>query len=603
MKKIKNLGLVWKLTSIISIFLLITTAFICVIYIQTFKRKFSEEAEEKLRISLNSMQNNIDESLDDADSFLDQLLYGREFPYFMDQNNILSDNEMRYYISNLDKDLVSTRYLYNNKYSDIGIYSSNQQISEQQYEWQFYLNDLEEKPYYTEIIAHINVDYNQSIYGSVRDRGLISSTLNTESLSMGDSGIRILPIYRLVKMKGSTELVGVVEVDVDVVRLADREDLAAENNDVGILLLDNKYHVLFDTMSLSEEEQQNTAVAIDKEGLSDVMLKGETYLITSNVCPRTGLVSAALVSKGEIMSNIMTQVARIILISVIGWVMMVIVIFWFVKRTLKRLVVLDQMMGRVGEGDFAVEISKDRDDDEITRITQSFNKMASRLNDVMEEKVKNEQAQKEAELRALQAQINPHFLYNTLENMRMQCEIDEYYTISKSLSALGNLFRYSIRWGSNEAIFQLEWENLKDYLDIMKMRFDEDVEYDLYCEPDLEEIVVPKLMLQPLVENCFNHGFKDKLPPWKLTVKAVKRDERLCITISDNGVGVNSERLNRLRVCLAENKPFRNDIQKKNSIGVTNVKQRIDMICKQGSAVLVESTLGQGTSIKIEIVC
>jgi len=419
MKKIKNLGLVWKLTSIISIFLLITTAFICVIYIQTFKRKFSEEAEEKLRISLNSMQNNIDESLDDADSFLDQLLYGREFPYFLDQNNILSDNEMRYYISNLDKDLVSTRYLYNNKYSDIGIYSSNQQISEQQYEWQFYLNDLEEKPYYTEIIAHINVDYNQSIYGSVRDRGLISSTLNIESLSMGDSGIRILPIYRLVKMKGSTELVGVVEVDVDVVRLADREDLAAENNDVGILLLDNKYHVLFDTMSLSEEEQQNTAVAIDKEGLSDVMLKGETYLITSNVCPRTGLVSAALVSKGEIMSNIMTQVARIILISVIVWVMMVIVIFWFVKRTLKRLVVLDQMMGRVGEGDFAVEISKDRDYDEITRITQSFNKMASRLNDVMEEKVKNEQEQKEAELRALQVQNKPHFLDNTLENNRM----------------------------------------------------------------------------------------------------------------------------------------------------------------------------------------
>lgn len=603
MKKKKKIGLVWKVTSMISLFLLITTAFICMIYIQTFSRKYSEEAEEKLRISLNSMQSNIDESLDDADSFLEQLFYGREFKYFLDRNNILSDNEMRYYISNLDKDLLSARYLYSNKYSDIGIYSSNQQISEKQYEWQFYLDDLKEKPYYAEIISHINTDDNQSIYGSVRDRGLISSTLDTDKLSMGDSGIRILPIYRLVKMRGSIDLVGVVEIDVDVARLADREGLAAENSDVGILLLGKNYNVLFDTMSLSEDERQNSAAAADTERLKDVELKGETYLMACSVCPRTGLISAAVVSKGEIMSNIMTQVARIILVSVIGWVMMVIVIFWFVKRTLKRLVVLDQMMGRVGEGDFSVEISKDRDDDEITRITQSFNKMASRLNSVMEEKVKNEQAQKEAELRALQAQINPHFLYNTLENMRMQCEIDEYYTISNSLSALGNLFRYSIRWGSNEAMFQLEWENLKDYLDIMKMRFDEDVEYDLYLEHGLEEIVVPKLFLQPLVENCFNHGFKNKLPPWKLAVKAERHDDRLCITISDNGVGINPERLERLRVCLAENKPFRNDEQKKNSIGVTNVKQRIDMICKQGSTVQVESTPGQGTSIKIEIVC
>jgi len=599
MKERKKKGLVWKLTCMISLLLLITTALICAIYIQTFQRTFLEEAGKMLQTSLGSMQSNIDAGLDDAEAILEELFYSREFTYYLDGENTLSDNEMQYYISNLDKYLVNVRYLYKNKYSDLGIYSSNRQINEQQYEWQFYLDDLKEKPYYSEISESI-ADAEENVYGSVRDRGLISSTLNTDNLSMGDSGIRILPIYRKVQSQNSDEIIGVVEMDVDVARLADKEALA-EEEEIGKLLLDDKYNVLFDTISLTKEDRNHIADTVSSKESGDVEIDGEIYLFSSSVCPRTGLISVAVSSKREITSYITTQVIWIILIAGTCWGILVAITFFFVKNTLKRLVVLDQMMGRVGEGDFAVEILEDRSEDEITRITKSFNKMASQLDDVMAEKVKNEQAQKDAELRALQAQINPHFLYNTLENMRMQCEIDEYYAISDSLSALSNLFRYSIRWGKSEAPFQLEWENLKDYLNIMKMRFDEDVTYSLYCDPGLEDVIVPKLVLQPLVENCFNHGFKGKLPPWKLEVKALKEDQKLRIIICDNGAGIEPERLKRLHKCLKENKPFRNEEQKKNSIGVTNVKQRIDMICREGSTVRVESEYGKGTIIEIEI--
>ena len=598
MRERKKKGLVWKLTTMISLLLLITTALICAIYIRTFQRTFLEEAGKMLQTSLGSMQNNIDGGLDDAEAILEELFYSREFTYFLDRENTLSDNEMQYYISNLDKNLANVRYLYKNKYSDLGIYSSNRQINEQQYEWQFYLDDLKEKPYCSEISESI-ADAGENVYGSVRDRGLISSTLNTDNLSMGDSGIRILPIYRKVQSQNSDEIIGVVEMDVDVARLADKEALA--ENEIGNLLLDDKYNVLFDTMILAKEDRNHIADTVSSKGSGDVEIDGEIYLFSSSACPRTGLISVAVSPKREITGYITTQVIWILLIAVTCWGILVAITFFFVKNTLKRLVVLDQMMGRVGEGDFAVEILEDRSEDEITRITKSFNKMASQLDDVMEEKVKNEQAQKDAELRALQAQINPHFLYNTLENMRMQCEIDEYYAISGSLSALSNLFRYSIRWGKSEAPFQLEWENLKDYLNIMKMRFDEDVTYHLYCDPGLEDVIVPKLVLQPLVENCFNHGFKGKLPPWKLEVKALKVDQKLRIIICDNGAGIEPERLKRLHKCLKENKPFRNEEQKKNSIGVTNVKQRIDMICREGSTVRVESEYGKGTKIEIEI--
>lgn len=599
MKGPKKIGLVWKLTGMVSLLLLITTVLICIIYIQTFRSAFLEDAKEQLETSLGRMQNNIDEGLDDAESFLDELFYGREFPYFLDAENVLSKNEIRYYVSNLDKDFVNARYLYQNRYSDLGIYSSNKQIS-QHYEWQFYLDDLKSKPYYQEISK--NTD--QNVYGAVRERGLISTTLDIKNLKMGDSGIRVLPIYRKVSATGTERLIGVVEIDVDVARLADKEALAAEKNEIGKLLLDGKYSVLFDTMSLSKEDRQRVSKTVDSGAKNgEVEIGGIPHLFAANVCSRTGLVSIAVLSKDDIMNNLMNQVLQILLIAAVCLGILAALTFYFVKNILQRLVVLDQMMGRVGKGDFTVEITDDGREDEITRITSSFNKMAGQLNDVLDEKVKHEQAQKDAELRALQAQINPHFLYNTLESMRMQCEIDEYYTISNSLSSLSNLFRYSIRWGNSEAPFQLEWKNLLDYLDIMKMRFDDDVEYDLYCDPGLEEISVPKLVLQPLVENCFNHGFKGKLPPWRLSVSAVRLEGQLKITITDNGAGIEPKRLERLQTCLKENKPFRSEEQKKNSIGVTNVKQRIDMICREGSNIWVESTEGKGTIIEIKIIC
>jgi len=598
MKRPKKIGLVFKLTYIISLLLLITVGLICAVSAQAFSRAFLEETLKKLQTSLDNMQNNIDVSLDNAESILDELMYSREFPYFLDGENTLSTKEMQYYISNLDKYLVNIRYLYKNKYSDLGIYSSNKQINEQQYEWQFYLDDFKKQSYYNEIIA----DTKANVYGSVRERRLMSSTLNTKNLKMGDSGIRILPIYRKVYPINSKELIGVIEMDVDVARLTGKDALS-EDNEIGNFLFDDKYNVLFDTMSLAQNDKAHVADMVRNQATGDVEIKGDMYLYSSSICARTGLISVAVSSKQEIKSQIRSQGIQIILISITCWGILVLIIFVFVKNTLKRLVVFDQMMGRIGEGDFTVEILEDRSGDEITRITRSFNKMAGQLEKVLEDKVKNEQAQKEAELRALQAQINPHFLYNTLENMRMQCEIDEYYPISNSLSALSNLFRYSVRWGSNEAPFQLEWENLKDYLNIMKMRFGEDVIYDLYCEPGLNDIIVPKLVLQPLVENCFNHGFRGKLPTWQLKVKAVKVSQGLRIIIRDNGVGIEPEQLWHFRRCLKENKPFYNDEQKKNSIGIANVKQRIDMVCKIGSALWIDSELGKGTKIEINIVC
>ena len=204
------------------------------------------------------------------------------------------------------------------------------------------------------------------------------------------------------------------------------------------------------------------------------------------------------------------------------------------------------------------------------------------------------------ELLAMQSQMNPHFLYNTLENMRMQCEIDGYYAIGDSLAALGDLFRYSIKWGSNEVPFRLEWDNLKNYISIMNMRYQEDLKCIMEIGEGVGDVMVPKMLLQPLVENSFSHGFKQVLPPWLIVIRAFRKRDMLVIMIEDNGSGIEQERLLEIRQCLKNDTPLRGE-KKKRSIGLINVKQRLLHICRGGAEIFIDSQPDRGVKIVIEI--
>lgn len=135
----------------------------------------------------------------------------------------------------------------------------------------------------------------------------------------------------------------------------------------------------------------------------------------------------------------------------------------------------------------------------------------------------------------------------------------------------------------------------------MQMRFGDNLSCDLKCQEDVGDVVVPKLMLQPLVENCFNHGFKEKLPPWEIKIDVKMSESFLNITIIDNGDGISDERMDNLKQCMYQNKMFHSEEDKKQSIGVVNVKQRINLLCKTGSSLRIKSEERKGTCVEITI--
>ena len=245
----KKWGLVSKLTLTMSLILLVPVLVMSYTYIETYQTQAMGNVHEKLGDSLFQMEEDMVQILDEANNYMNELFYRLEFPYYLDGDNQLTDNEMNYYISNFQSELINGKYIYNNEFSNIGIYSSNQQIDESQYEWQFYIKDLKKKPYYKEVADGDDVQ----IYGKVRDLDLLSSNLKTNNLNMGNFSNRVLPIYRKVKNLTTGELVGVMEIDVYVSKLINSNSLKESDEEIYHILLDSDRKIVLDTKNASED--------------------------------------------------------------------------------------------------------------------------------------------------------------------------------------------------------------------------------------------------------------------------------------------------------------------------------------------------------------
>lgn len=589
------MGLIQKITTIITFILIVPIITILIIYFNSYQKSLLNDAEKRLDGMLNAMDTTINSNLDSIENVFAQLSYRQEFSYFLNDRNVLSEREKNYFISSIHQELMNIRYLYPNKFYHISIYSSNNQVSDQ-INWQFSLTDLNEVINYKDILESTS----NIVFGNIQYSKYASSNINLKDLNLKYTDTLVLPAYLKVHDLNTKELIGIISIEMRVDKFVNSDVLKEIDKNYDYLLIDKNNKVIYQTGKFHPTVIENIKIS-DSDKFTEMKIGNKTYMITHSTNQRSGLTIASLIAKDTALGFAYDMMIRIITLVIFGIFFIIVFVYWIIRRTLKRLLILNEKIKEIEAGNFDVYIPENIYNDEIANIGRSINSMASRLDGLIRSTVEKEQAKNEAEMRALQAQINPHFLYNTLENMRMQCEMDEYYTLGDSLEALGHLFRYSIKWGSNEVPFEMEWNNLNNYFSIMKMRFGEDVDILKDCEPGLEDIIIPKMILQPLVENCFNHGFKNILPPWTISVKALKLNHQLFIIIQDNGSGIDSERLEYIRACMLDNKSIESDGKSRDSIGIINVKKRIEMICKKGSHIDIESETGKGTKIIISI--
>ncbi len=237
--------------------------------------------------------------------------------------------------------------------------------------------------------------------------------------------------------------------------------------------------------------------------------------------------------------------------------------------------------------------------DEITELGMSFNIMIGKIKELLDSKIKEQESLKKAELRALQAQINPHFLYNTLDTIIWMAESKQTDQVVQIVTALSSFFRISLSKGMDWITIGEELERIRSYLTIQQMRYRDILNFRIEADELVIENTILKLVLQPLVENALYHGIKNKRQGGTIIVRAKPRgNNEVQLEVEDDGIGFTPEKLAKLR---AELEDDTGDIKLESGFGIGNVNKRIRLYYGKPYGLTVESEYTTGTRVTLVI--
>ena len=337
-------------------------------------------------------------------------------------------------------------------------------------------------------------------------------------------------------------------------------------------------------------QELNTALGKTKESCFRLNYRGEKYLVTRTDMKTTGWTLVSMVPYKSVMAETMAISGVMILAVAITLIVTLLLLNRILTGVVKPLKKLEKYMVQVNPDnmDQRMEILTD---DEIGHLSMKFNQMMDRIRNLKEQVIEEQEDKRKYELQALQAQINPHFLYNTLDSIIWMAETNDSNIVAMT-EALAKLFRISLNKGNEEISLERELEHVKNYLIIQSMRYADKFTYEISAEPGVERCRTIKLILQPIVENCIYHGIKKKRGTGKITIRAYRREQNLIIEVSDDGCGMPEEICRKILSDEIESEDISGS-----GIGVKNVNERIQLRFGKKYGLSYSSEEGVGTTV------
>lgn len=328
-------------------------------------------------------------------------------------------------------------------------------------------------------------------------------------------------------------------------------------------------------------------------GLRLVRIENQKYYYKALEMDGTGWSIQEFTPEHEMMRDIYRM--RLILASVISLLLGILLLLMnrFSASLTRPIRLLQERMLEVRNENFDVRVEVAHQD-EIGELSGTFNMMTERIKRLIEEDYKSKLLLRETEFKFLRAQINPHFLYNTLDAISWKAAMGGNKDVSKMAVALGRILRWSISKSENLVMLKEEMQNVEDYLSIQKMRYGDSLSCVIAVEEPELFMKVPKMILQPLVENALTHGLESREGEKKLILEAESDEKILTISITDNGKGMSPERIREI----IEGKVQQ---QKQHGVGLYNVHRRIQMNYGNEYGIRIFSELDRGTKIRIMI--
>jgi len=265
-----------------------------------------------------------------------------------------------------------------------------------------------------------------------------------------------------------------------------------------------------------------------------------------------------------------------------------------ITRPLRK---LNEVTRLVASGNLAVR-SDVQTGDEVGVLSDSLNTMIDKINELLEQVTKEQVRLRKAEFELLQSQINPHFLYNTLDAIIWLAEAGEQKKVVSMVGSLSDFFRTSLNRGNDIIHLKEELLHVRSYLEIQQVRYQDILNFEIDVPEEMERYMIPKITIQPLVENALYHGIKNKRGSGKIQIRGRKNGNDLVVEIEDNGIGISKERLWQVRDGIQKKILTGKDIY-----GLYNVHERIRLNFGEEYGIDIQSTYGEGTLVRILLPC
>lgn len=408
----------------------------------------------------------------------------------------------------------------------------------------------------------------------------------------------VVTLCRTLRNPYTNEQDSVFFIDLNYTTISD----LCENNGLGkkgyVFIIDENGNIIY------HPKQQLLYSGLLKENIQEVMnsktnyfmteVKGDSCIYTFSKSQKTGWTVVGVAYMDELMSNFyqMETVYRIVAGIILGLAIIIsIVISKEITKPLKK---LKESMKEVEKGNFKNASIEIKEGKEIRSLSKAYNIMIEEIQNLMRQNINEQKQKRKSELKALQAQINPHFLYNTLDSIIWMAEGNKTKDVVLMTSNLAKLLRQSISNEDENISVEKEINYIRSYLTIQKMRYKDKLEFKINVEDSIYNENIVKLVLQPLVENAIYHGIKYKEGKGMILVEGYDRGNQIEILIKDNGVGMTKEKLEHIF------EPHKAG-KKSNGVGINNVQMRLQLSYGKNYGLFYESIEFEGTTVTVRI--
>lgn len=424
--------------------------------------------------------------------------------------------------------------------------------------------DMMAQKWYQEALAHSNVPVIQSIKNQ-KNQVVISISQEVKS----DTG----------------EHLGVIRLDVDYHELEKyvKELSLGKNGYAFVIQKDGTLIYHPDSEAFESVDKQMSVQDISNSPMDSMV--SEDFFVHKIPIENSDWVLVGVSSFSRFKEDSVKLLGVVSIVGVVSLLMCMVGIFVVIRYQLLPVKKLGQVMKRVEDGDTTVR-AEQKGAQEFQVLASTFNQMLERIEFLMKEEKEQEALTRIYELKALTSQINPHFLYNTLDTIIWMAEFQDHQKVVDITKALSNYFRLSLNAGEEIVTLRQELEHVRQYLFIQKERYGDKLEYHIDELDGIPELTLPKIVLQPLVENAIYHGIKESERPGKITITVSKRDTFIDICIADNGVG------------MEENTTSKKEL---GGVGLRNIQERLTLFFGESFSMEIQSELNVYTKVYLHL--